>query len=729
MSSTTYSDHDPDYQQAILHIRSLWEFANVSQFMHTYYDAFGLDSFDTDELERSLATDDNIQIGDLIIKMLRTLSFNKNISLDNWEQHLLQQYQKHAPEKNPFGDETCSIKFEDMSVKQKVLILHDLCHWQMRNPDRFRNFLSNQDNPQEWRVTPVGYDSKGNTYWLFDDNRLCKESPKKDVSKKQKSKVKNTRRSRAKHVPSEVNETIAETTNWETVCVTIAEWEEFPKRFEKSRNVQEKAFYKLLTEDLLPQILAALHEKEKERKKLDALANRKRSSRIQKREFEKQEADRAAQLKKDQDEREEKTKQEELARLKAERDREARSQARERRSKEREQRLLARDDKLKKEQETTIERQHVIKIKRVSDIQDHLTPPDTTFQVKNQNPEDWYFDCLCGISGTNINDGSNMIACDRCAVWQHLDCLLKTDERFRKTRDFSQIEYVCARCLQRQAIQSSTPASNNEHDETIDVVKIDSNDVIIPPIQPFENILRSDQTVQEMNIDLTSVKRPRQKQETQEILALPVKERKRPVKNTKKSNNNGIECEGKDTGNTMKPTKKSTKKDGTERATKRRRKDMGQILPTPSAVGTTPAPNSQLLSYIHTSNYILPSANIQPATTINYRFAGGSNMYTTGYRPMPNNVSAPFPVNIPYKSSPSTVPATTLSHGHTDIYSANAPYSSSYSRDVGSFDGVDSTKDIGVAKNNIQDSNEDKAEDTWILPHKKDIMSISNLIE
>ncbi|CAG8614180.1 7978_t:CDS:10 [Dentiscutata erythropus] len=672
MSSTTYSDHDPDYQQAILHIRSLWEFANASQFMHTYYDAFGLDSFDTDELERSLATDDNIQIGDLIIKMLRTLSFNKNISLDNWEQHLLQQYQKHAPEKNPFGDETCSIKFEDMSVKQKVLILHDLCHWQMRNPDRFRNLLSNQDNPQEWRVSPVGYDSKGNTYWLFDDNRLCKESPKKDVSKKQKSKVKNTRRSRAKHVPSEVNETIAESTNWETVCVTIAEWEEFPKRFEKSRNLQEKAFYKLLTEDLLPQILAALHEKEKEQKKLDALANRKRSSRIQKREIEKHEADLAAQLKKDQDEREEKARQDEIARLKAERDREARSQARERRSKEREQRLLARDDKLKKEQDITIEQQHAIKIKRVSDIQDHLTPPDTTFQVKNQNPEDWYFDCLCGVSGTNINDGSNMIACDRCAVWQHLDCLLKTDERFRKTSDFSQIDYICARCLQRQVIQSSTPASNNEHDETIDVVKIDSNDVIIPPIQPFENTLRSDQTVQEMNIDLTSVKRPRQKQENQEISALPVKERKRPVKNTKKSNNNGIECEEQ------------------QREEEKIWVKFYQLL---------------------------------------RRFAGGSNMYTTGYRPMPNNVSAPFPVNIPYKSSPSTVPATTLSHGHADIYSANASYSSSYSRDVGSFDGVDSTKDIGVATNNIQDSNEEKAEETWILPHKKDIMSISNLIE
>ncbi|CAG8762679.1 23167_t:CDS:2, partial [Gigaspora rosea] len=136
--------------------------------------------------------------------------------LDNWEQHLHQQYQKCAPEKKPFGDETCSIKFEDISVKQKVLILHKLCQLQMRNPERFRNLLSNQDNPQEWRVTLVGYDSKGNTYWLFDDNRLCKKSPKKDVSKKQKSKVKNTRRSRAKHVTPEVNKSIAKSTNWET---------------------------------------------------------------------------------------------------------------------------------------------------------------------------------------------------------------------------------------------------------------------------------------------------------------------------------------------------------------------------------------------------------------------------------------------------------------------------------------------------------------------------------
>ncbi|CAG8527708.1 16429_t:CDS:2 [Racocetra fulgida] len=444
----------------------------------------------------------------------------------------------------------------------------------MRNPDKFRNFLSNQENPQEWRVTPVGFDSKGNTYWLFD------ESPKKEVPKKQKTKIKNTRRSRAKHVSPEVNETTTESTNWET-------WEEFPKRFEKSRNVREKNFYKLFIEDLLPKILAALQEKEKERKKLDALANRKRSSRIQKRELEKQEADRAAQLKKDQDEQEEKARQLEFARLKAEKDREARSQARERRSKERELRLQARDDKLKKEQELVIEQQRAVKTKRINDIQDHPTPPDTTLQAKNQQLEDWYFDCLCGVSGTNIVN-------------------------------FSQIEYVCARCLQSQAIQSNTPASNNEHDEIIDVVKIDSND-IIPSIQPTENVLRLDQTVQEMNIDPTSAKRPRHKQENQEISALPIKERKRPVKNTKKSSNTNIEYEGKNIGNNMKTTKKSTKRDGTERATKRRKKD--------------------------------------------------------------------------------------------------------------SFNGVNSTKDIGVATNTIQEHNEDKAEDTLILPHKKDIMSISNLIE
>lgn len=42
------------------------------------------------------------------------------------------------------------------------------------------------------------------------------------------------------------------------VCVTLADWEEFPQRFEKSTHRSEKAFYKLLVNELVPAITEVL---------------------------------------------------------------------------------------------------------------------------------------------------------------------------------------------------------------------------------------------------------------------------------------------------------------------------------------------------------------------------------------------------------------------------------------------------------------------------------------
>ncbi|CAJ0768769.1 20087_t:CDS:2 [Entrophospora sp. SA101] len=79
---------------------------------------------------------------------------------------------------------------------------------------------------------------------------------------------------------------------WETLCVTIEDWENFPQRFAKSRNAAEKEFYALLTEDIVPKVLEDLRTKEKERKKVEAVANRKRSQRIIEKEIAKKETER-----------------------------------------------------------------------------------------------------------------------------------------------------------------------------------------------------------------------------------------------------------------------------------------------------------------------------------------------------------------------------------------------------------------------------------------------------
>ncbi|CAJ0637705.1 16343_t:CDS:2 [Entrophospora sp. SA101] len=229
-SAITNMNLDADTQQNILQLRGTWEFQNVAQFFHTFYAAFGLETFDTD-----------------------------------------------------------------------ILVFHDLCHWQLRNADKFRSHLSSQDNPADWRVSPVGYDAKGNTYWLFDDNRLCKEQhiAPPPSSKKSKAKAKARKGSRRNGKAEDTNEdnvnvaiNNSETMIWETLCVTIEDWENFPQRFAKSRNAAEKEFYALLTEDIVPKVLEDLRTKEKERKKVEAVANRKRSQRIIEKEIAKKETER-----------------------------------------------------------------------------------------------------------------------------------------------------------------------------------------------------------------------------------------------------------------------------------------------------------------------------------------------------------------------------------------------------------------------------------------------------
>ena len=53
----------------------------------------------------------------------------------------------------------------------------------------------------------------------------------------------------------------------------------------------------------------------------------------------------------------------------------------------------------------------------------------------------WMFDCACGISGRNYDDGTPMIACDRCGVWQHVQCSQL------RTQALEGLEFVCAKCV------------------------------------------------------------------------------------------------------------------------------------------------------------------------------------------------------------------------------------------------------------------------------------------
>ncbi|WVF70980.1 hypothetical protein IAT40_005776 [Kwoniella sp. CBS 6097] len=154
-------------------LRKDWRWAAISQFIWTFSDAFGLVDWDIERLESDFDGDEQAYIPTLIAKLLFALTYNRQINRDNAFENLRKQYAKRKPEqKCVLGTEEQPIEWATLGLGQKVKILHELCEWQLEDPARFRGLLKSEEEAASWRVEPVGWDKAGNTYWLFDDNRL-----------------------------------------------------------------------------------------------------------------------------------------------------------------------------------------------------------------------------------------------------------------------------------------------------------------------------------------------------------------------------------------------------------------------------------------------------------------------------------------------------------------------------------------------------------------------------
>ncbi|WVQ96981.1 hypothetical protein IAU59_004090 [Kwoniella sp. CBS 9459] len=187
-------------------LRKDWRWAAISQFIWTFSDAFGLVDWDIERLESDFDGDEQAYIPTLIAKLLFALTYNRQINRDNAFDNLRKQYAKRKPEvKCVLGTEEHPIAWATLGLSQKVKILHELCEWQLEDPARFRGLLKSEEEAASWRVEPVGWDKAGNTYWLFDDNRLWiqrEPPPPPRPAKKTSQKAKKAGKKPRPSVPS-----------------------------------------------------------------------------------------------------------------------------------------------------------------------------------------------------------------------------------------------------------------------------------------------------------------------------------------------------------------------------------------------------------------------------------------------------------------------------------------------------------------------------------------------
>ncbi|KAF7773311.1 hypothetical protein Agabi119p4_5478 [Agaricus bisporus var. burnettii] len=267
---------------------------------------------------------------------------------------------------------------------------------------------------------------------------------------------------------------------WETICVTLEEWEHITERFENATHYLEKALYKFLTNEIVPEITETLRELERKKRMENALVHRKKSSRIALRESEKEEARLTARRQAEEKEKMSRSRRLEVRKQREEEERLRREQGREQRRKEREARESRRQAELEEHENQSSDREPEDEISTAAEtshsrttpsnpgILKRRTRPSTSNTYKGVKSSDWELDCeICRRRGVNPEDESPMMSCGKCLKWQHITCHDQADERAgHAKRNWDVVEFVCQQCRSRMFSApeaSSSPTRDHHH--------------------------------------------------------------------------------------------------------------------------------------------------------------------------------------------------------------------------------------------------------------------------
>lgn len=127
---------------------------------------------------------------------------------------------------NTFDDD---IDFHSLPLRAKIKNLHLLCDIRLDSIDVGQ--IYSKIKPEDLRVGPLGYDSKGSTYWYFHGTRLYREDKVKSAN----------------------DDSSEDTSVWQVICSAEDDWNKFINSLNKRRD-NERTLSKILENDVLPKI-------------------------------------------------------------------------------------------------------------------------------------------------------------------------------------------------------------------------------------------------------------------------------------------------------------------------------------------------------------------------------------------------------------------------------------------------------------------------------------------
>lgn len=124
----------------------------------------------------------------------------------------------------------------------------------------------------------------------------------------------------------------------------------------------------------------------------------------------------------------------------------SRRMTREQRLRERETAKILKEEELRKLQEN--EQKLASNNARLSERHLKAMMKQHEADLKRLNEEeDWFFDCeKCGVYGSNLNDNSPQVSCEKCNVWQHVKCHGISEEEVEDPK----FEFICTSCKRKE---------------------------------------------------------------------------------------------------------------------------------------------------------------------------------------------------------------------------------------------------------------------------------------
>ncbi|KAK4553184.1 hypothetical protein LTR86_009714 [Recurvomyces mirabilis] len=484
----------PEHVETLQKLRNMWQFASFMQYIFLFGHIVKIDDdFNIEDLEAEcLKSEPSLRLAAIGLSLLKYVSSHRGLTPEIFDEYTRRQYLAKAPARNPFGDDEDPASFQSLDIFTRIRVLQQLSTWTLGNAERIRGMMPQDDDHLTWRMEPLGWDQDDNAYFVLDDNRLYKRSdeppppPSPTVKPKAKSKPKKSTRSKATrsskrrkveepedddeqaedidadaeagaqedtlmtngddvHKPAAKEEPAFGFTEktWSLVAVTLNEYDDFLSSIFRSRDPNEKALHRRISDDVRPVIekrVEALRQKElkklRELEVVEKMATAKRSSRL------------AGRFEKEKEEREKKEAEElryrelQMAREEEERQKriedghDSRRQTREQRVKEREVKRILHEEELKKIQEAEERGESASQEPEAADAEHKRASARQAQTQKEQHKKEleqldaeaggegnWYFDCaICGMHGENMDDGTHSMACDKCGVWQHSKC-------------------------------------------------------------------------------------------------------------------------------------------------------------------------------------------------------------------------------------------------------------------------------------------------------------------